>query len=439
MQGYAINNTGTFASLTKQQKQSIGLLSIGTFLEYFDLMLYVHMAVFLNELFFPKTDSHTAALYSAAAFCSTYVLRPFGALIFGWIGDHIGRKVTVVITTFMMAISCIIMANLPTYEQIGITAAWLVTLCRIIQGISSMGEVIGAKIYLTEITTPPVQYFVVTLISVFYVIGSTAALGIASLVLSFGLNWRIAFWIGAVIAIIGTVARTVLREVPEFADAQRQIKKKFKRAKINIKLLKDDPIYTEKTNKLTVISLFFISCGWPVWFYFVYIHCAQILKTTFNYSAEQVIHHNFIISIINLLGYFVLSYLSYIIYPLKILKIKLLILFPVTLMTPYLLTHINTPLQLLLLQSFFMLVVLSGNSAEPIFYKYFPIFKRFTYVSFLFAFAHSLMQVIIAFGTAYLTKHFGQWGLVLFIMMPVMIGFSFGIYHFQQLEQGAAT
>ncbi len=57
-------------SLTKEQKQAIGLLSVGTFLEYFDLMLYVHMAVFLNELFFPKAAPHTTTIYSATAFCS---------------------------------------------------------------------------------------------------------------------------------------------------------------------------------------------------------------------------------------------------------------------------------------------------------------------------------------------------------------------------------
>jgi MFS transporter, MHS family, proline/betaine transporter len=71
-------------SLTREQKEAVGLLSIGTFLEYFDLMLYVHMAVLLNELFFPKTDPGTASILSAFAFCSTFVFRPFGALIFGW-------------------------------------------------------------------------------------------------------------------------------------------------------------------------------------------------------------------------------------------------------------------------------------------------------------------------------------------------------------------
>ena len=101
-------------NLTREQKEAVGLLSIGTFLEYFDLMLYVHMAVLLNELFFPKTDPDTASILSAFAFCSTFVFRPFGALIFGWLGDNISRKATVVLTTALMAFSCILMANLPT-------------------------------------------------------------------------------------------------------------------------------------------------------------------------------------------------------------------------------------------------------------------------------------------------------------------------------------
>src|SRR5476651_952033 len=102
-----------FSSLKKEQKQAVGLLQIGTFLEYFDLLLYVHMAVLLNDLFFPKTDLHTQALLTACTFCSTWVLRPFGAMLFGYIGDNYGRTTTVIITTMLMALSCLIMATLP--------------------------------------------------------------------------------------------------------------------------------------------------------------------------------------------------------------------------------------------------------------------------------------------------------------------------------------
>ncbi|KJV76851.1 sugar (and other) transporter family protein [Rickettsia hoogstraalii str. RCCE3] len=155
----------------RQQMEAVALLSVGTFLEYFDLMIYVHMAVVINELFFPKANPETTTLYAAAAFCSTFVFRPVGALIFGWIGDHIGRKVTVIITTFMMSIACIIMATLPTYAQIGITATVIMTICRIVQGMSSMGELMGAQLYLTEITKPPAQYSVVTLIDAVAAVG----------------------------------------------------------------------------------------------------------------------------------------------------------------------------------------------------------------------------------------------------------------------------
>jgi MFS transporter, MHS family, proline/betaine transporter len=129
---------GIFSSLSYEQREAATILQIGTFLEYFDLMLYVHMAVVLNDLFFPKTDPHVARLIAAMSFCLTFVFRPFGALLFGYIGDTVGRKSTIIITTMMMAVCSATMAMLPTYAQIGITAAWLVTICRIVQGLSSM-------------------------------------------------------------------------------------------------------------------------------------------------------------------------------------------------------------------------------------------------------------------------------------------------------------
>ena len=238
------NNIQT--KLNRDQKEAIGLLSIGTFLEYFDLMLYVHMAVLLNELFFPQTDPHTAKLLSAFAFCSVFIFRPIGSLVFGWIGDNIGRKYTVIITTMMMSFSCLLIANLPTYSQIGIAASYLLTICRILQGLSSMGEIVGAEIYLTEMTKPPAQYPAVMLIAVCSVLGGTAALGIASLVTSFGLNWRIAFWMGAGTAIVGTIARTTLRETPDFANAKKELERSFEDVDLDKKKLDRSMIWKEK-------------------------------------------------------------------------------------------------------------------------------------------------------------------------------------------------
>ena len=431
-----MKDTRTFSSLNKEQKEAIGLLSIGTFLEYFDLMLYVHLAVLLNELFFPKTDPHTASLLSAFAFCSTFVFRPFGALIFGWIGDNISRKATVVITTTIMAFSCILMANLPAYSQIGIAASWLITICRILQGISSVGEIVGAELYLTEVTKPPIQYPVVSFIAISSVIGTAVALAVASLVTAFGLNWRIAFWMGAAIAMIGAVARTALRETPEFADAKRRIKKKYEKANIDQRTLEDDPIFNEKADKQTALYLFFVNCAWPACFYFAYIHCGNILKNSFGYSAESVIHHNFIISIIQLLGLLLISFLSYKIYPLKILKVKLIVFSILILFCPYLLNNINVPFYLFLIQSFIVLFAVDTVPAVSIFFRHFPVFKRFTYSSLIYALSRALMYIITSFGIIYLTKYFGHYGLLI-VMIPINIGCGFGLNHFENLEKKA--
>ena len=112
---------------------------------------------------------------------------------------------------------------------------------------------------------------------------------------SFGLNWRIAFWIGAAIAMVGAVARTTLRETPEFADAKRRLQKKMEKAYIDHKTLEDAPIFNEKANHKTTLYLLLVNCAWPACFYFAYVHCGNILKNSFSYNAESVIHHNLII------------------------------------------------------------------------------------------------------------------------------------------------
>ena len=204
--------------LSRHQKEAVGLLQIGTFLEYFDLMLYVHMSVVLNGLFFPKMDLKTEAVMGALTFSSVYLLRPVGALIFGYIGDMIGRKVTVVLTTMMMAVTCIVLATLPTYNEIGITATYVFFCCRILQGMSSMGEVVGSQIYAVELIQEPRRHLAVSLINWCTMVGGLAALLITSYVINVAGNWRTAFWIGSCIAVIGSIARVRLRETPDFSN-----------------------------------------------------------------------------------------------------------------------------------------------------------------------------------------------------------------------------
>jgi MFS family permease len=413
----------------EEQKEVIGLLSVGTFLEYFDLMLYVHMAVLLNELFFPKTDPHVATLISAATFCSTYLLRPFGALIFGWIGDNIGRKASVVITTMMMAISCFVMANLPTFAQIGITAAWLVTICRIVQGMTSMGEITGAQLYLTEYLQPPERYVAVVMIGFCATFGGLVALGVAFFVTSYSLNWRLAFWFGAAVALVGMVARTTLRETPEFVEAKRRLNVDY--------VMQDTLKVQEKVNWKTMISLLLVDCIWPVTFYFAFVHCANILKYSFNYTAEQIINNNFIVSAVMVGNVALVLYFSKL-HPLVILKIRLLLSSIYFLAVPFLLSNAETGLDVLLVQSLLLVVACDAAPANAVFFKHFPVFKRFTYASVIYAASRALVYLITSVSLVYLTEYFSQWGLY-FITIPTMVGCVYGLSHFIKLEKDAGN
>lgn len=427
------------SGLDREQKEAIGLLQIGTFLEYFDLMLYVHMAVLLNELFFPKTDPHTTALLSAFAFCSTFVFRPFGALIFGYIGDHIGRKATVIITTTMMSISCVVMANLPTYAQIGISAAWLITICRIIQGMSSMGEIIGAQIYVTEITKPPVQYPAVAFIGVASDIGAMAALGISVLATTIGFNWRIAFWIGAAIAVVGSIARIRLRETPEFVHIkklkQRKIEEKYPDK--NSRSLKTSEleklIKRQKVDKKTLAAYFFIQCGWPLSFYLTFIYMNLTLKQVYGYSAENVIFHNFLLAVIGCISVTLWALLSSKYHPLKLLNFRSTIFITFFLIFPVLLSHTTDYRLVFMLQAILIFFFLGDLPGTSIFISSFPVLRRFCTVSFVFAVTRALMYVVTSFGLVYLTRWLGHYGLWI-IILPLAIAYLWGLKHYEGLE-----
>ncbi|MDF3033838.1 MAG: transporter [Alphaproteobacteria bacterium] len=419
---------GLFSSLNREQKQAIGLLQVGTFLEYFDLMLYVHMAVLLNELFFPKTDPHTASLLTAFALCSSLAFRPIGALVFGWIGDHIGRKPTIIITTAIMAISCIVMANLPTYAQIGITAAWIVTICRVLQGMSSMGEIVGAEIYLTETIARPACFPVVGSMRVVDSLGTLAALGVAFLVLSFNMNWRLVFWAGAAIAIVSVFARTRLR--------RKELRKGIE--DLNLEL---DPVrgaevnatWKERLNYKTLMSYFFISCGTPLYFYLAYFHFIPTLKD-FSYSSEDIIIHNFFLVSVSLIVSVVLMCLSYWFHPLKIQKIRTRLALLVILLLPFLIMLVTNPVQLFLIQSLILVFALAEFPSVSIFWFHFPVYCRFRCATLLFSITRAIMYIVTSFGLIYLVSYLGSFGIWV-IALPIAVASLYGIAHFEVLER----
>lgn len=426
--------------LSRQQKEAVFLLQIGTFLEYFDLMLFVHMAVILNELFFPKVDPFTSSLLSAFAFCSTFVLKPFGALLFGYIGDKVGRKHTIIMTTMLMSLSCIIMATVPTYAQIGITASWVITICRGLQGMSSVGETIGAELYIAEMIKPPSRYPAVAFIGFAGVVGMVVALLVARVVIGLEINWRVIFVIGALIALIGSTARVKLRESPEFSDATRKMRIAIQNSQES-GLSKASDLLSSlkiKTNaevcKKTSFAYFAVCCGWPFCFYFSYVYCGGILKEQFGYTKEALINHNLILAACNLLGLFGFIWLTKMIHPLKILQAKLMIYLPFICIVPWLILSSHSVFMIFIIQ-FFGIVL--GNSIIPakgVFIMHFPIFKRFRYAGVLVAVSHAVLYIVTSFGLVFLVKYFTYYGILL-ISIPTTVCFLFGVRYFIKLEK----
>jgi len=124
--------------------------SVGTIFEYFDFYLYGTLAVFFGTLFFPPGNETAALLASLATFGAGFGVRPLGAIVFGRIGDRIGRKYTFLVTVMVMGLATAMTGFLPTHQQIGIWAPILLVTLRLAQGLALGGEYGGAATYVAE-------------------------------------------------------------------------------------------------------------------------------------------------------------------------------------------------------------------------------------------------------------------------------------------------
>ena len=416
-------------SLTKEQKEAVGILSIGTFFEQFDIMLYIHMAVLLNELFFPQTDQNVASLLSAFTFCSTFIFIPIGALIFGWVGDNIGRKSTVVLTTLLTALSCLTIAFLPTYAEIGIKASIIMIGCRILQSMASMGEVIGALVYITEFTKPPIRYYAVALIPVLGYSGGLAALGVASLIVYAEVNWRGIFVFGALIALVGIAIRTKLSETKDFANASKRLQTQY-----NVTPDEEDLFY-DASYKKTSFAMFCTQCAWPLCFYFVFIYCSQMLKSQFEYSVLDIIKHNFVISIFPVVSCFIRAKLSKKLHPLILFKYSLIISFFFFIITAFYLDNNPNPLGIVIFQSLLLMFTPNGYSESSVMFPHFPVFKRFQSACLSYAFSRAFMYIATSFGLIFIIKLIGISGGLIFAASCVAAIGTYGYFYFLRLEQ----
>ena len=138
------------AGITKEERNVIFASSLGTVFEWYDFYLYGSLAAIISKQFFSGVNDTTAFIFALMAFAAGFAVRPFGALLFGRIGDLVGRKYTFLVTIIIMGASTAIVGMLPNYASIGITAPIILVCMRLLQGLALGGEYGGAATYVAE-------------------------------------------------------------------------------------------------------------------------------------------------------------------------------------------------------------------------------------------------------------------------------------------------
>src|SRR3954464_5041615 len=140
--------------MTAEQKKVIFASSLGTVFEWYDFYLYGSLAAIIAKQFFSGLDAGSAFIFALLAFAAGFIVRPFGALVFGRLGDMIGRKYTFLVTITIMGLSTFIVGLLPNYASIGVAAPVILISLRLLQGLALGGEYGGAATYLPEHAPP---------------------------------------------------------------------------------------------------------------------------------------------------------------------------------------------------------------------------------------------------------------------------------------------
>src|SRR5437899_9188166 len=141
---------GSTAAFKPEEKRVIFASSLGTVFEWYDFYLYATLAPFFAALFFPKGNETAALLSAFATYAAGFLVRPFGALLFGRIGDLVGRKYTFLVTIIVMGLSTAAAGLLPTYASIGMVSPTILVGLRLAQGLALGGEYGGAATYVAE-------------------------------------------------------------------------------------------------------------------------------------------------------------------------------------------------------------------------------------------------------------------------------------------------
>mgnify|MGYP002759744916 FL=1 len=270
----------TTAGSRREERKIIFASSLGTVFEWYDFFLYGALAAVISKQFFAGVNDTTAFIFALMAFAAGFLVRPFGALVFGRLGDMIGRKYTFLVTIVLMGLSTFAVGLLSTYASIGIAAPIILVVLRMLQGLALGGEYGGAATYVAEHAPPGKRGFHTGFIQ------STATLGLLlSLLVVLASRyisgdqfetwgWRLPFLLSIVLLAISTWIRMSMHESPAFVKMKAQ-------GKVSKSPIRES--FTSWPNlKVVLTALFSINAGQAVTFYtaqfYVLFFMTQMLK-----------------------------------------------------------------------------------------------------------------------------------------------------------------
>ncbi|KQT65800.1 MULTISPECIES: MFS transporter [unclassified Aureimonas] len=220
---------GETPAMTKEERKVIFASSLGTVFEWYDFYLYGSLSAVIAVQFFSGVNPTAAFIFALMAFAAGFAVRPFGALVFGRLGDMIGRKYTFLVTILIMGLSTFIVGILPNYETIGIAAPIILIVLRLLQGLALGGEYGGAATYVAEHaphgkrgaytswiqTTATLGLF----LSLLIILGCRAAMSAEDFA---AWGWRIPFLVSVLLLGVSIWIRLMLNESPAFVKMKSE-------------------------------------------------------------------------------------------------------------------------------------------------------------------------------------------------------------------------
>ncbi len=277
---------------TKGIWKVIGASSLGTLIEWYDFYIFGSLAVVIANQFFPKTNPTAALLSTLATFAAGFIVRPFGALVFGRLGDLIGRKYTFLLTLVLMGLSTFLIGCIPNYDSIGFLAPILVLILRLIQGLALGGEYGGAATYVAEHAPANRRGYFTSWIQTTATLGLFISLGVilltrhlldadqAKSIAKFNdWGWRIPFLISIVLVIVSIYIRLKMKESPMYAKLKSE-------GKTSINPLKES--FGHKANlKMVLLALFGATMGQGVVWYTGQFYAQSFIENVCKVDFDQ--------------------------------------------------------------------------------------------------------------------------------------------------------